>query len=797
MWLRSAALTGALLLGLAAIAIQGVFVWMHHSLPMTKGTLAVAGLSAPVEITRDQWGVPHIFALSRSDAFFAEGFVHAQDRLWQMEFNRRTGRGRLAETLGPRALPYDRMMRAFDLAGLAARLAPRLPPATRQSLDAYAAGVNAYLATRKGPLPPEFLLTGITPAPWTAEDSIILIKLMQLNLCENAFSEANHAKVLRAAMPETFAALFPELPAPLPRLAALYDAALPQHAEAGPPVPLRGASNNWAVDGRWTKSGKPLLANDPHLGLSIPSIWYLAHLSYEGRNIIGASLAGVPSIVLGRNEHLAWAYTNTGADVQDLVIEKLSPETPEHYVSPEGVRPFMLHSETIKVRGGADVTETFRTTAQGPVIPSDLKWLAGIVPDGHVVAFDWDALKDGDMTIAAGLDLMEAEDGAAFVHALEPYVAPMQNMVYADSAGHIGFIAPGHVPVRAAMNATHGLLPVPGWKAGYDWVGLIPFAELPHRTDPPTGYIVTANNKIVGDDYPYVLTYEWDADARARRIESLLTARHDHDLASFEAMQRDAVSLETRAILPKMMASLSRVRPHHALARDALTRLAAWDGTMAADRPEPLIFASWFREAITQFVDDAVGSADRDLVLGWHFAPLSRALDGESAETRLCGGDGLTADCDRLISDAFDRALSRLEASDGRFVSLWRWGHSHKAVMAHRPFGLVPGLASFFNREIPSDGGADTINRGAMELTSARPFANVHGSSYRAIYDLDPAGHSVFIIPTGESGNPLSRHYDDLMGPWARGETIPMETDPARIQAASGERLTLMPAAAR
>jgi penicillin G amidase len=776
----------------AAIGLHAVYLGLHRSLPQTRGTLRLAGLEAPVEILRDQWGVPHIYAESRHDAVFAEGFAHAQDRLWQMETGRRLGRGRLAEILGTPALSIDRLMRSYDFAGLAHRLLPTLPPPTRAALEAYAAGVNAYLATHH-PLPPEFALPGIAPPePWTAEDSIILIKLMARQLSADG-GELWNALLLARVSPEIFAALNPALP-PLPALTALYDVPLPD-THAALPDALLGASNNWAVDGRWTKSGKPLLANDPHLGLTIPSTWYLAHLSFGSRDLIGASLAGVPGIILGRNDKLAWAYTNTGADVEDYYLEKLSPETPEHYISAEGVRPFTLRSETIKVQGAASVTETYRATAHGPVLPADLPQLKDLLPKGYVLALDWDALKEGDQTIAAGLGLMEAESGEAFQQALVPYVAPMQNMVYATADGHIGFIAPGHVPIRGPLNDTHGLVPAPGWKPGYDWTGIIPFAELPRRIDPPGGFIVTANNEIVGPSYPYRLTYRWDPGDRARRITALLTARRDHDTESFEAMQRDTVSLEARALLPRLLADLA---PSGHRQTEAARLLAQWDGAMAAERPEPLIFAAWIEEIEHALLTTALGAQNENLAAGWRFDLIARVLDGAPAQSRFCGGagDGVAdgTACVRLIQEAFARALAHLAADQGDRIGLWRWGHAHQALMESRPLGSLPVLGRLLNRHIASDGGADTINRGLTPLTGPHPFANVHGSSYRAIYDMSEAGHSVFMISTGQSGNPLSRHYDDLMGLWARGAYIPMLTARVDIEAKGPERLSLLPA---
>lgn len=779
-----------ILIVLAAVMLHALFITLHRSLAQQTGKISLAGLEAPVDVVRDRWGVPHIFAQSQHDALFAEGFVHAQDRLWQMEFSRRMGRGRLAEILGQPVVTLDRVARVANFAALAQQTVSALPTSAQQALLAYSAGVNAFLRGHHGPLPPELALLGINPEPWTPEDSVILIKLMALQLSANAWSELFNTKFLQSHTERELAALRPELP-PLPSLESLYGIKLPKKSALGMTRPLQGASNNWVVNGQWTKSGKPLLANDPHLGLSIPSVFYLAHLAIGGRNIIGASLSGVPGIILGRNDTLAWAFTNTGSDVQDFTLEKLSVETPGHYVTASGKRPFSMREEEIRVRGGKPLHETYRVSQHGPIVPADLPLIRDIIPKGYALALNWDALKANDLTIAAGLGMMQAPDGASFVRALEPYVAPMQNMVYADAFGHIGLIAPGHVPVRAPGDDTHGLLPVPGWKPGYEWTGIIPFADLPQRADPAEGYIVTANNKIVDDRYAHFLSYEWDPGARAKRITDLLTARRDHDAASFAAIQRDAVSLNASRLLPMLLARLAPF-PKLDLDREILGLLSRWDGSMAADRPEPLIFAAWMRE-INLALNKNIGEDAADPMGGWAFPIIARIGSDDSGAMQFCGGDRTREACDRVLHRSFEEMVRNLRMLQGEWPSKWRWGVAHRAQMQNQPLGTLPILGSLINRAIASDGGADTINRGITRIDSSDPFSNIHGSTYRAVYDLADPDKSLFMISTGQSGNPLSPHYDDLVRPWAKGEYIPMITTRARLDPQTSSTLTLLP----
>lgn len=781
----------------AVIAGHAVFVALHRSLPAHEGVRQIAGIGARVDILRDRAGVPHIFASSREDAFFAQGYAHAQDRLWQMDFARRIGQGRLAEILGPPLVPLDRAARAIDLVGVSERNLAAMPARAQDALAAYAAGVNAYLVQSDRPRPPEYLLPWIEAEPWEPVHSVLLIKMLAAQLSSNAFSEIMRLSLLRETTPDVLMALMPGEPGPLPTPESLYGTALPEKKAALRALPLPGASNNWVVDGAWSASAKPLLANDPHLGFAIPSIWYLAHLAWDGHNVIGASMPGVPGIILGRNDHLAWGYTTTGADVQDLYLERLDPDNAGFHVTATGARPLTQRTETIKVLFGKPITETFYAGKNGPLLPPDLPVLADIVPKGHALALRWAALDARDDTVVAGLDILEARSGAAFVAAMEPYVAPMQSMVYADSEGAVGLLVPGHAPIRRSRAPVHGLLPVPAWTDDHDWVGAVPYSALPHWPNPDIGLIVTANNKIVSDGYPHVLGYEWDREARASHIEKRLLAERQHTVMSFAAIQLDAYSPEAQALLPGMLAALDAVPPRHALAGDVRRLLGDWDFRMAGDQSQPLVFAAWLRAFERQLLDDEPGSL-RQAGFGWPFALLDAILAGAPAQRAFCD-DRRTVEsetCEALLSRAFDAALDDLVAEEGRKIAQWRWGRRHEARHVHQPFGRLPVIGRLFERRIETDGGADTVNRGLTRFDGRRPYANVHGATYRAVYDLAEPERSVFMISTGQSGHPFSPHYDDLMEPWARGEYLLMTTNRGLIEDEGAVRLRLEPLAA-
>lgn len=778
----------------AGFVIHGVWVWLHHSLPQVEGTIALPGLAHRVDVLRDRYGIPHIYAESRWDALFALGFVHAQDRLFQMDFARRIGEGRLSELLGPLGESADKFMRTLDLAGASERALAHLPEETRIALAAYAAGVNAFLVWNKKPLPPEFTLLAYRPEPWRPADSALIIKLMALELSGNAFGEIVNAALVKAQGPDALSPFIPDLPRALPALGALYGLLeMETPAELSPPSP-GGASNNWVVDGRWTASGKPLLANDPHLALTVPSIWYLAHFDVVGRSYIGATLAGVPGIILGRNDRIAWGYTNTGADVQDLYLEKVNPQKEDEYLTPTGFTPFATREETIRVRFIGTEHFTVRTTRHGPVLPLDFKPIAELLPKDHVLAMAWPALADVDGTLAAGQALMMAQDCATFTRAVEDYVAPMQNMVCADIAGHIGFIAPGRVPIRKPENDTLGLLPAPGWKDAYDWSGFIPFDVLPRALDPPSGFIATANNRIVPKDYPYLINLEWETDERVRRIEALIEKSHEHTVMSFAAMQMDQVSLFAREMAPPMIAALKVTPPKDPRAGEALNLLAAWDGTMSPDRPEPLIFMAWLNALTRALIADELGEELFPLYAGPSKSLIRKLVAGDETVTRWCDDKTTpqTESCAEIMSKSFDRALSELAATQGPWLSRWRWGQVHEALFTHR-LDAFPLFGRALDRHVPTGGGIDTIDRGQVYFSGDHPLANVHGAGYRAIYDLNDPEASVFIISTGQSGNSLSPYYDNLIEAWAYGTYLPMTTRRDTIERDGAAVLHLMP----
>jgi penicillin amidase len=762
-------------------------------------------------VLRDSYGIPHISAASLDDAIYALGFVHAQDRLWQMEVSRRTAAGRLAEVFGDSALEADRFLRTLGVRRAAEANFKRLDKETRALLETYAAGVNAFMNSRPV-MPIEFWLTGAKFEPWTTADSLGWIKMMAWDLGGNWRNELLRMRLSKTLLLARIHELLPPYPGEAPPeitdLRRLYNSiekegvrlagksgSGPDFSSAGksgpdPDFQTEGlGSNNWVVSGARSATGKPLLANDPHLGLTAPAVWYFAHISAPGFEAIGATLPGVPAIVLGRNTHFAWGFTNTGPDVQDLYIERL--DGAGNYLTPEGSKPFTLHDEVIKVKGGEDVRLQVRVSRHGPVISDVSHTAQEAAPRGHVIAMQWTALREDDLTMQSAVKIARAKDWPGFLAAVRDFHAPQQNVVYADTQGNIGFVAAGRVPLRRPENDLKGLAPAPGWMAKYDWAGFIPFAELPQAYNPAEGKLTTANQRITPPGYPHYITSEWQPPYRANRINELLGAVRNHSIGSFARIQGDVVSLPAKELLPR----LAKVKTRSEAARRALALLAAWDGAMAAERAEPLILSAWWREFSRAIYADELGEAFRgNWLLRAQF--VLNVLNDKDRQGRWCDNARTkTAEsCDDLLATTLDTALADLRKRYGEDMGAWRWGAAHYARHEHRPFGRVSWLAPWFDITVPTPGDAYTVNVGRNRLEdAARPFANTHAASLRAIYDLSELDNSLYIHSGGQSGNVFSPHYKSFTQAWAKGDYIPMVTDKKKIEAGGVKRLSLVP----
>ncbi|WP_371157304.1 penicillin acylase family protein [Jannaschia sp. 2305UL9-9] len=801
-----------ILLGVAlALAL-----WLaSRSLPEYDQTQEVRGLTAPVEIVRNTHNVPHVFGSTDDDVFFGLGYAHAQDRLWQMILLRRTAQGRLSEIFGNRTLRTDELLRRLGLYRAATASVSAQDPDTLAMLEAYAAGVNARIdvlnrdASGRGA--PEFFLFEPQVAPWQPADSIAVVKLMALQLSGHVGEEVLRARASLLLPEERLRDLHPDVPgagtAELAMAADLFPTLGPRHYASSErptlwPVPergLAGASNSFAVASDHSAAGGALLANDPHMGLTAPTLWYLARLELTSGGVIGGTIPGMPIILAGRSQSLGWALTSNYMDDQDILIERLNPDNPQEYETPDGFAAFETERSIITIKDAPPVTLTLRRSVNGPILTGSQFDLGTVTPPGHVAAMSWTGLSPEDTSLRTGLDLMRAttiEDG---LMAARHFVAPAQNLMLADR-NRIAMQVMGRQPARDPAHQSQGRIPAPGWIASNRWDGLRPFTDNPVWLDPASGLLGNTNNKVVDRPFPGHLTYVWGDSQRVQRMERLMQARDIHTRESLIEAQLDTVSNAARALLPLVGADLwftGEAAPAGTPERrrqTALQLLAAWNGEMSEHLPEPLIYAAWMRALQDRLIRDDIGP----------LADAYNRLEPLLIERVFRNTDGAAAWCDVIQSSvvesctdiarlALDDALTYLDETYGGRVEAWRWGDAHEARHDHPVLGDVPFLGAVVNIRQSTSGGDNTLNRGRTSGEMPTPFANVHAATYRGVYDFADPESSIFITSTGQSGHPLSRHYDDLGELWRRGEYIPMTLDPTLARAGAVGVTTLLP----
>ncbi|MGG5820866.1 penicillin acylase family protein [Falsiroseomonas sp. HW251] len=758
----------AFLLTLAVLGAFFTLALLFTSLPDAREDIRIPGLSAPVAVTLDSHGVPRIQAATERDAAVVMGWLHARDRMFQMEMMRRGAEGRLAELAGPSALRLDRFSRLMGLAQRARDDLDGLAPETRDLLAAYAQGVNALLEVRGRLAAPEFIALG-EPAPWKPEDSLLWAKVLGLWLSGDWRGDIARAELAQALPPERLRVLFPE---GLSALRADLAGLPPGHAgRVLAAVPAFGvdaphpssASNAWAVAAARSAAGAPLLANDPHLGFQAPIMWYLARVDLpDGRFRAGATVPGAPFMLIGRNEALAWGFTTTHSDTQDVFLERLAGEG--LHDTPDGPRPFATREERIRVRGQPDEVMIVRETRHGPVV-SDLDGR----PDrqgGMVLSVAMANLAPRDTAADALLALNRATGVAQARDAASRLASPPQTLTVADASGRIAQYLVGRTPIRRSGD---GSVPRPGWDGAADWTGFIPFDSMPHAEDPPTGILAAANSRPVPPDGPVFLGRSFPGDWRLRRIAELLRAPPRHDAEGFARMQMDVVSSFAQEVLPvlRTVAPSPEAAPAHALLRD-------WDGRMEAGLPQPLIFNAW----MAALRRGALAMAELDIAPGQEPGGaefLAALLRPEGAEA-WCGRDR----CAALLSRSLDEAVRSLRDQQGRDPASWRWGTAHVARFEHPLLRFVPVLGGLVGLRIETSGDGETVSRGGFRDAGATPFAHVHGAGLRVVFDLsDPEG-ALAMIATGQSGNPLSDHWGDLLERWRDGDVLRLGRVPDR-----------------
>lgn len=797
-WAVAGGVVLAVLLVVTALGIWSV----RRPWPEVAGTLKAPGLIAQVRILRDSWGIPHIYADNDHDLFFAQGYVHAQDRLWQMEYSRRMASGTLSVAFGKATLTTDMYFRMIGTRRLAEESWEQMDDETHAVLEAYAEGVNAYVDTHRDRLPVEFAMLGVDYAPWTPIDTLAFGNIQSVLLAGNRKTEVVRmhlvAAVGEAAAAELFPPSDPRTPLIIPEGVDLYQAfrgvpfadfdevdAYIGDATAG------WGSNDWAVHGNRTLSGKPILANDTHLGTQLPSFWYANGLHGGRFDCVGFSFPGSPLIIIGHNRDIAWGATNLGPDTEDLYLEKLNdPENPTQYEFMGEWHDLMTREETIEVKGRDAQTVTFYYTNHGPLVNNSFTALQTVTTP---LSLRW-TLYDGSLLMQSIVHLNSASNWEEFREALRDWDMPGQNFAYADAAGHIGYQSTGRIPIRAPGH--QGTVPVPGWTGEYEWQGYIPFEELPAVLDPPAGYVATANNKITPDSYPYYLTHDWFPGYRAERISELLEASTQHTIETIAGIQAETYSLPAESIRPYMLA----IAPETAQQEQAIEFLKTWNLYMETDRVGATVYQAWYLYTLRNIVEDELGGSFDAYYLpgsyqrhGTQHVPLVIRLlaDPENAwfddintpqvETR-----------DDILRRGLEDALAFLSENYGKDPHNWAWGRVHVVTFPHQGFGSIPVLSNIFNsKPLPARGDAFTVD--AMGYAWAKPFKITHGVAQRLIVDFGDFDQTVAVLTTGQSGHLFHEHREDMMPLWQNVEYVKLPFSEAAVEADTATTLILQP----
>lgn len=812
------------------------------SFPQTDGEIQLEGLRAPVQVYRDNMGIPHIYAASSHDLFFAQGYVHAQDRFWQMDTWRHIGSGTLSEMFGKGQVETDTFLRTLGWRRTAEQEYAEMGPESKEIIESYTAGVNAYLKDHDATaLSLEYAILRLlspdyTIEPWTPVNSLTWGKAMAWDLRGNMGEEIERAVLLKTLTPEQVAELFPAYPqdhpvivkeigpapsASMPAPGTAFEIpdetlALLQHntwlldLALGPAGDGIG-SNSWALSGERTATGMPLLANDPHLGIQMPSIWYQAHLECKPLtdecpyNVAGFTFAGVPGVIIGHNERIAWSFTNLGPDVMDLYIERVNPDDPDQYeVNGKWVN-FETRTETIQVVGGKAVEVTVRSTRHGPVISGSygplqdenpnrdpkfvpFKERAGLeFPGQYVIALRWTALAPST-PFRAIWGFNQARDWEDFRAAARNFHVPAQNLLYADVDGNIGYQVPGDIPIRLHGDGT---LPVPGWTDEYEWSGFIPFEDLPYTFNPPEGYIVAANNRAQPWDYPYPITHDWDYGFRAQRVVDMIeNASGKINMAYVQSMQGDSFDPNAPVYVP-MLTQLEELPDSETAARNLLKD---WDYQSRSDSAAAGVFNAFWRHLLQNTFNDDMPEERYYPDGGSRWNEVMRHLDENSAWWDDKTTAGVRETRDAIVRKSFEQGVAELVDLLGRDPAKWNWGEMHASNFRNGTLGEsgVPPIESLFNRgPFPTGGGESIVNATGWSVRDG--YETNWLPSMRMIVDLGDLNNSLTVHTTGQSGHAFHPHYVDMAPLWADIQYYSMLWDEGEITAAAEGHLVLKP----
>lgn len=781
--------------GTLFIVLIAGFLFVRHlitrSFPDYEATIYSEQLHDPVTVYRDEFGVPLIKAANEADAFFAAGFVHAQDRLWQMDISRRAGEGRLAEVLGADAVPIDLLFRTLDLRGIVSEIHNQLPDTYRSFLESYARGVNFYIQQSKGRYPIEFDILKYEPEPWHPTHSLLIGKLMAWDLTLAWWVDVALGQVVEEIEFDLALQAIPGYPRDAPVIApqelrerrvaktlrTLRSLDSQYRALAG----IKGTqvgSNSWVVSGNHTASGKPMLANDPHLALSAPSRWYemTIHAGNE-LNVSGMTLPGIPLIIIGRNRAIAWGLTNLMADDCDFYLEDIDTTTSTPRYRMDGLwHDLIVRKETIRIANGDEVTKTIYETHRGPLVQSILGQDIGTW-ENQAISMRWTGRAVSFELITFYL-INKATNFDEFREALRHFEAPGQNFIYADTAGNIGYRAAARLPIRPRGNP---MLPFPGWDSRYDWTGYVPFEELPEVYNPPSGIIATANNKVVDDTYPYYISSLWEHPSRIRRILQMIDDTDNFTVSDFKRMQNDFVSVHAQYVVPYILSAFEHSEVQNPEIDRVLSYFRNWDFYFGPEDVPAAIFNTFMVKLFENtFLPRMGNQLYREYValINVPYRVMDELLQSPNSEWFDNPHTPARERRDDVIRKSLHEALEFLRHTISDDIRTWRWGTLHTITLEHifgqqRPIHRLVNIGPF-----PFGGASTTVNKGQFSIS--QPFEMHVGASCRFIVDMAHPSAAYTIIPTGQSGHPLHRHYNDQVQLWIDGRYKITLMEPAK-----------------
>ena len=808
---------GSLILSFIILAI--IFHIVLRSIPDYDKRVELPGITAPIEIVRDTYNVPHIYGKNDTDLYFGLGYAHAQDRLWQLVVDRLTAQGRLSEIFGKQALPLDEFVRRLNIYSLAQKSVIVQDNRTQRALESYAAGINARFKEINlkslGRGAPELLLYNIPLASWHPADSIALLKLFALNSSNHYAKEILRARTLITLpdpkrvkdilpdSPETNSGATMELLGKLDRSISLSPS---QHQvnsnffNSFANNRFSGASNSFAAGNHKTAADGTLLANDPHFKLSVPSKFYLAHLDLSAGGVIGGTIPGIPTIIAGRTPYIGWGISASYADDQDLYAEEVKESDSSMYRSPDGWKKFKTEETYIKIKGDKSKKITLKWSENGPIINKKTSQISDITPEDHEMALSWTMLSPNDTSLSALINLTYSTNVSTALKALEKHIAPSLNYTIIDNE-NIAFQLAGRLPERNANHTTKGRLPSLGHINENRWLGYKPYNTNPRFINPKNGLIANTNNKVSDGTFPNHISFDWGDTQRIERLSRLMESRKVHTRESFVEAQLDTVSFPAKSLLPIIGANLwytPVTTSNSDLDQDvkvALKLLAEWNGEMNEHLPEPLIFYSWMKNLQERLIQDELGVLSQEFR---NFDPIFlervfRNIEGASVWCDIVQSVALE-NCESVAELALYDAVSELREKYKIDINSLRWGDAHTAMHDHLTLGHIPILNLLINLRQSVSGGDFTLQRGLSSGDLYNPFENVHAAVYRGVYDFSDPDSSLYVISTGQSGHLFSRHYDDLGQLWRRGEYITMSLDPDLARAASIGTTIIIPA---